>query len=39
MFNKNFTVAAGDVIKVVASCARGHRGNCMLSSIQAVIIY
>ena len=39
MFNKSFSAAKGDVIKVVASCAKGRRGNFMMSCIQAVIVY
>jgi hypothetical protein len=39
MFNKSFSANAGDVIKVVASCSRGNRGDFIMSAIQAVIVY
>ena len=39
MFNRSFSANAGDVIKVVASCSRGNRGDFIMSAIQAVIVY
>ena len=39
MFNRSFSANAGDVIKVVASCSRGSRGDFIMSAIQAVIVY
>jgi hypothetical protein len=39
MFNQKFSASAGDVIKVVASCSRGYRGDFIMSCIQAVIVY
>jgi hypothetical protein len=39
MFNMSFSANAGDVIKVVASCSRGNRGDFIMSAIQAVIVY
>jgi hypothetical protein len=39
MFNQSFSANAGDVIKVVASCSRGSRGDFIMSAIQAVCVY
>jgi hypothetical protein len=39
MLNMSFSANAGDVIKVVASCSKGNRGDFIMSAIQAVIVY
>ncbi len=39
MFDKTMSVSAGDVIKVVASCNKGNRGDFIMSCMQAVCIY